>query len=224
MGLFANNKGERADPVPEGTTDAVCYGVYDLGSHWSDKFKKSTHRVLIQFELPKYRILVERDGEEVDLPRAISQTFTLSLHEKSKLLPFLQSWRGKTFTAEELDDFDVSTVLGKTCKLQILHTTRDNKTYANIHNIMEAEVPLMPENTLRKFIFVDDGPNIPESTPDWIVEIIKSSKEWQDMETNQAQHQHAPAEGGASFTDEELAHQGPGDWPATGGDDDDLPF
>lgn len=65
----------------------------------------------------KIRIFWEIIGETIEIngeqmPRLVSKEFTLSLNEKSKLRQALQSWRGKAFTAEELQGFDLRKVLG----------------------------------------------------------------------------------------------------------------
>ena len=57
------------------------------------------------------------------------------MNEKANLRHHLDSWRGKAFTDEEAEAFDVSTVLGKPCMLTVMHTQKDGKTYANITGI-----------------------------------------------------------------------------------------
>ena len=71
------------------------------------------------------------------MPRLVSKEFTLSLNEKSKLRQALQSWRGKAFTAEDLQGFDLKKVLGVGCQLQIIHKEGSNgTTYANVETIL----------------------------------------------------------------------------------------
>jgi len=182
MGLTAKNPGGTDyDPVALGVHQAICYGIYDLGTQYQERFGKSTHKVLFQWELPEERINIERDDKMVNLPRAISKQYTCSLHEKSNLRKDLQSWRGVAFTTKQLEGFDLKTVLGANCSLQVLHNTReDGRIFANVAAI----IPLMknmkkrePENPLRFFSF-EDQTNIPEGTPDWIVDIIKAADEW----------------------------------------------
>ena len=180
MGLTAKDSGGKDfDPVAQGMHHAICYGLYDLGTHFSEKFGKSSRKVLLQWELPNSRIDIDRDGEMVNLPRAISKQYTLSLHEKSNLRKDLESWRGKTFTKAELEGFNVQKLLGINCTIQVLHRTKDDRTYANVGTI----VPLMtgnkqePENPIRFFSFEEES-DIPEGTPDWIIDIIEDSKEW----------------------------------------------
>lgn len=181
MGLIAKDKGTGDfTPIPEGMHHAICYGIYDLGTHFSEKFGKSAHKVLIVWELPEVRIDVEVDGQCKNLPKAISKKYTLSLNEKAVLRKDLESWRSKRFSKEELDGFDLARLLGVNCQMQVLHTEKDGKTYANVQTL----VPMMnksaiksPENPVRLFAF-DESTEIPPGTPEWITDILKDAEEY----------------------------------------------
>lgn len=179
MSLTAKDtgSGQNFDPVPEGMHHAICYALYDLGTQYNEKYGKFAQKVLITWELPDERIEIEGEGEK---PRAISKKYTLSLHEKAILRKDLESWRGKSFTPEELVGFSLTKLLGVNCMLQVIHNKKETKIYSNITSI----VPLMknmekkePENRIRYFSF-DEHDIIPEDTPGWIIDIIKSSEEW----------------------------------------------
>ncbi len=62
----------------------------------------------------------------------ISREFVLSMHEKASLRIFLENWRGKKFTEEEAKRFDVTALLGKECLLNVTHTDKQGKVYANV--------------------------------------------------------------------------------------------
>lgn len=164
--------------ISEGVHLAVCIGVFDLGTQYSRIFDKEAHKILIMWEVPDERIVVD----EKSLPLAISKRYTLSLHEKAQLRKDLESWRGKAFPPETLKEgFDLKKILGKTCQIQIIHNESDGKTYANIAGIMalpKGTNPLEPENPL-KFFSINQK-EIPEDVPDWIKEIIQDSKEFQN--------------------------------------------
>lgn len=182
MGLIAKESGGgNFSPVPEGVHMAVCFSIYDLGTHFNEKFGKSAHSVLFVWELPDERINIERDGETQNLPRAISKKYTFSLNEKANLRKDLQTWRGRAFNAEELKGFDLQKVLGKSCQLQVIHNVNGEKTYANIAAIMplpKGTKALSPENPIRFYSIYDHEDRIPDGTPEWISDIIKDSEEW----------------------------------------------
>jgi len=181
MGLMANDKGGGFDPIPEGLHYAICTAVYDLGTHFSEKFSKSAHKVMIQWELPEERIEIEKDGEKLNLPRATSKQYTLSLHEKSILRKDLTSWRGKSFTEKELEGFDVMVLAGIHCMIQVIHVKKDTKTYANIATITPVPKGMpkkTPENPVRTFS-LDDDDSFPEGMPQWVQDIIQESEEFE---------------------------------------------
>lgn len=182
MGLMAKDKGGGDfTPIPEDLHLAVCYGIWDLGTQFSEKWEKSIHKVVIVWEIPGCRGEFERDGHIKDLPRAISKRFTLSLHKKSDLRKDLESWRGKKFTDEELKGFDLKKLLGVPCQIQVLHNKIDDKIFANIATIIKAPVgtELTPENPLKFFSF-EDGVDVPAGTPDWIMDLIRHAEEYKD--------------------------------------------
>lgn len=210
MGLMASDKGSGDfEIVPAGVYQAVMQSVIDLGTHKSKNFDSWNHQVLFTFELPTERIQLERDGKVEDLPRVVSRRFTLSLSDKSHLLPFLQSWRGVAFTPKEREGFDISTLLGVNCQINIVHNTVGSKTYANIATampLMKNMPRLQPENPVLYYSIEEHGMNIPGELHDWQRNIIMESREFN--ETGQQQ--------------EEWGDQGDG--PPVPTDDDDIPF
>ena len=65
--------------------------------------------------------------------------------------------------------------------IQIIHTSKDGKTYANISAIL----PLMKnmqareaENPIQYYSIEEHGLNIPEGTPKWVHDIILASEEF----------------------------------------------
>ena len=71
------------------------------------------HIFIFMWELPGEEIEIEGEMK----PRAISETYTNSLGEKANLRKMLENWRGRAFTQEEMDGFDLRNVLG----LSLIH-------------------------------------------------------------------------------------------------------
>ena len=186
MGLVASDKGGKGfDPVAEGVHNAVCFWVYDLGTHLDEKFGNRNHSCLIGWEIPGERIDIEKDGVKKNLPRAISKKYTLSLNEKANLRKDLQTWRGRVFTEKELEGFDIKNLLGKSCMIQVIHNKKGDKTYANIAAIMplmKGVAPLTPENPTKFYSIEDNLDVIPADTPQWVMDIIRTSDEWQSFQ------------------------------------------
>lgn len=193
------------EPVASGMNPAVCTRIYDLGSHYSEAYNKTNKKVCISWEIPGQRI--EWEGE--NMPRMLSRIYTQSLHKKANLRIALESWRSKEFTPEELEGFDLKNILAKPCTLQVIHKVKDDRTFANIQNVLPATQKLTPENET-VFFSLDDGVPIPESTPDWIKEMIEASNEWQTKEDESLDTWQDP--------------DGPGSGPFPGVEDDEIPF
>ena len=135
--MVKENDGNRVAPIEPGVYQAINYAVLDLGTHEDQTFGGESRKVLLQWELPDCRGEFERDGKKINLPRAISKRYTLSLSEMANLRKDLESWRGRSFTAEELRGFDMRAVLGTSCQLMVAHkTSKEGRTYASVSAIM----------------------------------------------------------------------------------------
>jgi hypothetical protein len=141
-------------PHPEGQYEAVCVDVIDHG--WLETEWGHKHKVSIVFFCGK------NEGEKI---LTVRQRFTASLHEKSRLRPFLQAWRGRPFTLEELGRFDLEHLLKAPAYLQIEHSRTERGTYANIASIMrlpaKMEAPAIPPG----FVRTCDRPDWPGPAP-----------------------------------------------------------
>jgi hypothetical protein len=139
MSLVATNTGKTFTPAPAGTHVSICVQVIDLGTQTSKFYKvekgpkkgepQQAHKVLIGWELCNEN---NDDGE----PFLLWKRYTLSLNEKATLRLHLESWRGKKFTAEELEGFHLKNIVGKPCMLNVVHTETDGNTYANVSGVV----------------------------------------------------------------------------------------
>lgn len=125
-------------PVPVGTHLARCISLIHIG-HIPNTIKgaKSDIRNVIRltWELPE-ELLPAKDGE-TGMPYVISQDYTLSMHEKASLRKLVQTWLGTKMTDEEAENFDVESLIGKACLLNVIHTVSNanGKTYGNVQSV-----------------------------------------------------------------------------------------
>lgn len=131
--VSAGNEKSR-ELAPAGNHLSICYMVVDLGLQKTtyQGQEKTQRQLLLGFELCEEAM---QDGR----PFAVSNTYNFSLGSKANLRRILEGWRGKPFTDEELQGFDVSVLAGKPCMVQVAHRTVGEKTYVNIQSI--ASVP-----------------------------------------------------------------------------------
>lgn len=139
------------ETVPAGVYTALCYRVIDLGTQTTEYLgeMKDGHKVMISWELFGEGARMT-DGR----PFSVHKQYKLSLHEKSTLRKDLEAWRGKKFTKDELDGFDVSNVLGTACMMQVV-LSEDGK-FANVGSIMATKEKPVGENEPVLFIIEDE--------------------------------------------------------------------
>jgi len=175
-----DNGGGDFTPAPAGTHVARCIRVIDLGTQYSQVYNKHQPKIMVVWELPDE--LMEPGEDGVAKPYTVSNWYTASLGEKANLRHHLESWRGRAFTAEELDGFSLRNILDKPCMLSVVHATKDTKTYANISAVMALpKSTVCPDRINNLMLFDVDEPDmaILESLSDGIQKLIMGSLEWQ---------------------------------------------
>ena len=158
--MILAKEGEKKEYMiaPEGTYQAVCFNVWDLGmqeGEWQGQ-KKVQHKIIVGWEIDEKIPTGEYEGKRF----TIYKKYTLSLSDKASLRKDLESWRGRAFTKDELKGFDVEGLVGANCLLNVIHNKSNEKTYTNISSIMKLTKgleKLEPENE--------------RVVPDWIKKI-----------------------------------------------------
>ena len=179
MKLTAKNSSEdfTYEMCPAGNHVGRCYMVCDLGmqeSEWEGK-KKMSHKVRLAFEFP---LELMKEGEYAGQPFSIAKAYTVSLSEKATLRHHIEAWRGRAFTPEELEDFNVVNVLGAPCMVNVVHkVSQGGRDYAMIAGI--AALPkgmTCPDavNPVVKFSLEEYDEAIYQGLPDWLKEKINT--------------------------------------------------
>jgi len=201
------------EPIPEGTYAAVCCALIDAGLQYNKQYDNSSRKVIIGWEIPSE---TWKDKDGVEQPRTIYNEYTASLGQRSILRKDLKAWRGKDFTEEELERFDLKNIVGVSCMLSIIHTERNGKTYANVGGII-AMPKGMPKPQLSGLATVFDLDADPleriENLPPWIANRIKNSETYMDRAAAQVQAEVEPEAAKSPY--EELAD---------GAGEEELPF
>ena len=181
MSLTVKSNGVSVTPCPAGNHVARCVQVVELGTQtktWQGQTREA-RQVLISWELPtETHVFREENGPE---PFMRSKTYTASLHEKSGLRKDLESWRGRKFTDEELNGFDLKNILGKCCMLQIVHEEKNGNTYANIASVSSLPKGIVcpPQvNASISFEFETGDEAALANLPDFIQAKIRASAEY----------------------------------------------
>lgn len=188
-------------PCPAGNHIAVCNLIADLGyqpSSFGDK-----HQVYIRFEIPAERIEYTKDGKSATGPVVIGQKFTASMHEKASLRKQLEGWRGRKFTDEEAEAFDVSAILGKGCMLNVIHNVKEGKLYANISSISALPKGMTAPNSENGLLlYTEESKDSFSKLPDWLQEII--SKQIKQVPQDRDINQDYPNSDALEITDDDI--------------------
>ena len=214
-------------PPPMGSHPARLYRIVDCGTQEStfNNETKRARKLMLSWEL----VGTHMPDDEQRRPYTVHATYTNSTHEKASLRKLLESWRGRAFTKEEMEAFDVETLIGKGCYVNIVHKTKGDRVYANIASVMAApKGQAVPPLVNAPLVFNLDAPDwqVFNSLSETMQNKIKQAPEY--VEAKEPRHlpdeEVLPGEPNAEpdgFTDD--------DWPAdsrTGPQepDDDIPF
>lgn len=156
MPIYTRASGTNYVPAPAGAHAAVCVDVVDLGIltvEYAGK-KKEQHKIKIVWQIDEVR----GDGK----PFSVSKRYTNSLHEKAALRKDLESWRGRPFTQAELEGFDLEQLLGAGALVNVIQTSKEGATYANVTGVMRLPKG-MPAPSQRDYTReIDREPKAPE--------------------------------------------------------------
>jgi hypothetical protein len=169
---------------PAGTFTGVCYRFIDRGTQVSEfnGEKKFRHEIMLTWELSTE--LME-DGR----PFSISRTYTFSTHEKATFRKDLEAWRGRAFIDDDFEGpnaFNTKKLLGVPATLSITHTTKNDRTFANVASIGKVmkgvQTPALTNPTAYLALTADEfDPVAYASLSDKIREIIARSPEYQKL-------------------------------------------
>jgi len=163
---------------PPGPQAARLARLIDLGSQptsFEDE-QRMQHKLLLVFALAERR----SDGERY----LIARRFGATLHQKGALRQFLESWRGKPFTAEEASSFDLRRLLNQPALLNLVEVARGERVYCNIASVspvprgMPSPEPLADAELLVFDLSDRETYGALDQLSDRLREQIESSPEW----------------------------------------------
>ena len=181
MGLLVKDKGFNREPLEAGIYPAVCYSVVDLGLQESTY--RVQHKVMIGWELPTEEIEFDKDGETQTGKRLVSNFYTLSLNKQAKLRQHLEAWRGKKFTDTELEGFDLKSLIGVNCQLQIAVEDKPNGPVNQVSMVLPKEkgANYKLENDTEFFSFEDCEKPEDLQVVEWKEKLVKKSLNWKQL-------------------------------------------
>ena len=181
--IVVKDNGNSVAPLEAGSYRAICYGIVVTGTTFNPTFGHPSTKIIFLWELPDERITID----EEDKPRAISETYTLSLNEKANMRKMLASWRGRDFNAEELKGFSLKKILGAPCLVSTtMMQNKQGRDFAKVASVTRLpkgmEVPTQAENPLVMFDITNDQCPLTamSALPEWIQKRIMESDEYKE--------------------------------------------
>ena len=213
MGIVMKDEGGSFTPCPPGNHIGVCYSIIDLGTQHQAAYvyegapvaESDKPQIIVMWEVPGEQ--VEVDGEMK--PAVVSGFFNKFFSERAKLRQWLEAWRGRPFSEEELMGFDLSNVLGKGCMINVTHTPAGKAKITGIAAMPKGIPAPQATNPIIDFNLQDYDQAVFDSISEGIQNIIKKSPEWQAI--NQPAQGFRTADTGDNNTPPDFA-------------DDDIPF
>ena len=156
---------------PDGPQSAICVDVVDRGLQTSDwagqittKRKLSIHWLLAEnipdktWTHPKTREVQDVHEAIAGRPYMVQRWYTASLHEKAALRQMLRVWRGREFTEDELEDFDVDNVIGVAALLTIQYNQSGTNWYANVEGVSRLPKNMTALGMPSDYVRIQDRP------------------------------------------------------------------
>lgn len=180
---------------PQGMHVARCYQIIDLGTtEQGGNYPGKKRKVQFLFETPyETAVFSEESGEQ---PYYLRATYTLSMNEKAILRKDVASWIGKKMNDEQAAQFDVFSLLGKECQVNVVHTSKGENTYANITAITPLAKGMScpaPVNPIVAFSAAQPDMNVFSTLPQFIQDKIKESDEFIAYMEREMNGTNAPA-------------------------------
>ncbi len=187
MALTASDSGNSDfKRVPPGAHIARCFSVADCGTQETNGQygHTSSRKIRLAWEIfgeDENNEPLARDVDGILMPLTINKTYTLSLGEKASLRKDLAAWRGRDFTEEELKGFDLTSVLGVYCMLNVTHSESGGKTYSNVAGISPLHKSMSKPDPIHKnqsFDLDNVDMAVFDTFHEKLQEYIKKSPEW----------------------------------------------
>jgi hypothetical protein len=158
-----------------GSYAAICYKFIDIGTQTGEYNGLATirHQIILGWELDEKMA----DGK----PFVVSQFYTASLHEKSKLRAHLEAWRGQQFTPEELQGFEAKRLLGQPCMISLVKNEKGKIKVQSVSKLPKGMNVPVKVNTSVYFSLDEFDHGIFEALSDGIKKLVIQSPEYQAL-------------------------------------------
>lgn len=174
--------------VPEGNHVARIYSIIHIGHILQDTQwgPRNNNKIRITWELPhELKEFKEGDGEK---PLSVSAEYNISYNEKSAFRKMLDGLLGKE-APKEGDVFEIESLNGKVCMVNVQHKASGDRTYANVVAVTPLPKGMAEPEPFNETFILNYNDNWSEEAyaklPDFIKDKMKESDEFKKMRWEQ---------------------------------------
>jgi hypothetical protein len=175
MAIDFKGEGKPKELVPAGAHIATIYSIVQLGTMAGEYMGKATrkNKIRITWELPEETR--EFDGEMK--PMVVGKTYTASLYDQSKLRPIVDGILGSV----DEETFDISSLLGKSCMIQVSPAEYNGNEYADVVSCTQLPKSVPAPKPFNPQVYLDykEGwdETVYEALPKWMKDKMAESEE-----------------------------------------------
>lgn len=170
---------------PAGNHVAKVYKVYHIGTA-EENVKgqmKKINKIMIGFELLNEKKVFNQDkGAE---PFVITAEFTLSMFKKSNLRKFVEDMLGVALQDDEADAFDVESLIGQTCLLNVVHKTSGaGNQYAKVQSatpLPKGMIAPAGHNPVQILNYTKWNQDLFDKMPEWLKDKFRRTDEYKKL-------------------------------------------
>lgn len=226
------------EKLEKGIYHATCFRMVDLGTQ-DNTYKGETNKKLqvrLDFEItealdPDTNQVLMADGR----PFGVGKEYTASLFESANLRKDLESWRGKSFTQEELDSLELTDFLGCTVKIEVGLTKQTAEFAGGNPKIMRLSEPrngteqvatVNPQVAFDMSVYCDEFNGNSNANSKAMCDVFEDIPAYLQKKVEESYEYRAAVEKGAraSTVEVEAPAESLADLASSSDDDDKLPF
>lgn len=161
-------------PLEPKTYLAVIVGIYEVGQHYSEKYKNYSHKLIFQFDIPS---VTDTEGK----PRQLSKWLTPGSKKGCAFLEFFGGLDNRTYSADDVGEIDPAVYLGTSCQIRV---TVNESLKNKVESVMTLPdgIPA-PETQTPLFYYSVEENGFSgaawDALPDWVRDIVEKSEQYQ---------------------------------------------
>lgn len=172
---FSNDKPRELPPA--GGHIGTLYSIVELGTMAGEYMGQPTmkRKIRLTWELPEET----REFDGMQKPMVVGKTYTASLFEQSKLRPIVEGMLGG-LTDDMEENFDIKTLVGKSCMIQIAHEEYNGNKYASVVSCTQLPKSVKAPAQFNDSVYFDYATfdeKTYEALPNWMKEKMAESSE-----------------------------------------------